>query len=203
MRLRRLAKKTIERELNWKSLCASIHEAERTSFAIAEAESAEEVEQLLTRRQLWYARADEESAVLVRQGADDTFDFESEPTGVHEVCEAMQTLVLSVTQDRDRLQREIVELWKEMQTSVQLPETTAHTSALKDEIQNRLLEQKEYEQDEVWFVRAESRPPYTLSCPSTKRASVTPQTTSRSVVQDGATPFARNLSVLLASVTPT
>ncbi|EKF32828.1 hypothetical protein MOQ_003318 [Trypanosoma cruzi marinkellei] len=202
MHLRRLAKKTIERELNWKSLCAAIHEAERTSFAIAEAESAEEVEQLLTRRQLWYARADEESAVLVQQGADDTFDIESEPTGVHDVCEAMQTLVLSVTQDRDRLQREIVELRKEMQTSVHLPENTVHTSALKDEIQNRLLEQKEYEQDEVWFVRAESRPPYTLNCPSAKRASVTPHKTSCSGDQDGATPFARNLSALLASVAP-
>ncbi|RNF01419.1 62 kDa protein Tc-1 [Trypanosoma rangeli] len=201
--LRRFATKAIEREVKWKSLCAAIHEAERISFGIAESETTEEVEQLLTRRQSWYARAEKESAFLMQKDAADTFDTASESTaGGHDVCEAMRTLVLSVTQDRDRLQREITELRKVFKAPVQLPQASARTNALKDAIQNRLLEQKEYEQDEVWFVRADSRPPYTLSSPSTKRVSVTPAKMRGVGEHDAATPFARNLSALLASVTP-
>ncbi|RNF21913.1 62 kDa protein Tc-1 [Trypanosoma conorhini] len=201
--LRRFATKAIEREVKWKSLCAAIHEAERTSFGIAEAETTEEVEQLLTRRQSWYARAEEESAVLMQQGAEDTFYAASEPAaGAHDVCEAMQTLVLSVTQDRDRLQRELKELRKELQAPVRRPQKSARTSASKEVIKNRLLEQMEYEQDEVWFVRADSRPPYTLSSPSTKDVSATPAKVRRVGEQDAAIPFARNLSALLASATP-
>ncbi|ESL08638.1 hypothetical protein TRSC58_03656 [Trypanosoma rangeli SC58] len=200
--LRRFATKAIEREVKWKSLCAAIHEAERISFGIAESETTEEVEELLTRRQSWYARAEEESAYLMREDAADTFDTTSESTaGGHDVCEAMRTLVLSVTQDRDRLQREITELRKVLQAPVQLPQTSARTNALRDAIQNRLLEQKEYEQDEVWCVRADSRPPYTLSSPSTQHVSATPAKVRRVGEHDAATPFARNLSALLASVT--
>ncbi|KEG13730.1 62 kDa protein Tc-1 [Trypanosoma grayi] len=198
--LRSFAQKAVERDGRWKSLCAALHEAERTSFRIAEAETATEVERLLAQRQSWYARVEEGSAALMQ---DNLEDVTTGATGGHDVCEAMQTLVQSVTQERDKLQREVASLRQEAQAASLLLGTKDNKSKLKDDIRSRLVEQREYEDDEVWFVRANARPPFTLSCPSVKQTPSPPQAAAKSLNEhDMLAPTGRNLSALLASVTP-
>ncbi|KAH9599162.1 hypothetical protein LSM04_008290 [Trypanosoma melophagium] len=243
--LNNIVKKTVEREGMWKSLCASIHEAERASFGIAEAETTVEVERLLAQRQSWYTRADEESEKLMRgtvsldlnnnslemdgnvdNGDGSTISRRNDDhhendkgekrdvtglAGDHDVCEAMQTLVQSVTQDRDRLQREVEELRREVRAAavlLQSSEKQERKHKLQEDIHNRIVEQREYEEDEVWFVRANARPPFTLSCPSVNQTPLPAQSTKHSSERDTNTmtrtkiSFGRNLSALLASVTP-
>lgn len=163
-----LYQRSLERDLTWKSLCAAICEAERTSLLVADAESEEAVERLLEQRNACYIRADEVSASLMRD-QEEQGDALIMPGGhendCHDVCETMKVLLESVTQDRDKLLKELEALQDVGETGRN--QRTEHQQRLsKGDLRKSvrtLLQEEGHSSNGEWFAQTSTFFPFASS----------------------------------------
>nr|CCC93498.1 conserved hypothetical protein [Trypanosoma congolense IL3000] len=153
-----LRQTSAERDATWKSLCVALREVERASLLIANAEDEEEVKNLLEKRRVWCVRAEEKSALLLRE--EEPFcgrvvTVNDRMSGCNSGCATMQELLQTVTWDRDRLLRELEDVQEDRQKTVaveavQLSHKKRHGKVcLKKTIRRLLADEDKRENQEL------------------------------------------------------